>query len=273
MTDTTGHLAGRVAIVTGAARGIGRGIALRLARAGADVAIADLDLDGAKAWGEELTAATVPDEIRALGRRSIGVASNLAKKSEAENLIQRTVAELGRIDFLVNCAGGAMTAFEGSFAAGCTEEDMRIIIGANYDSAVFCSQAAIEQLIASAPGSAIVNFSTSHGTPVTANGSLAHYLAAKAGIVSFTRSLAGELGPKGVRVNAISPGLIKSARVSKLAGDRPVGTTEQTNLIALRRWGEVDEIAGVVEFLLGKNASYISGQCIAVNGGLTLHPN
>lgn len=273
MTEIVEHLGGRVAIVTGAARGIGRGIALRLARAGADVVIADIDLEGAKAWGEELTAETVPDEIRSLGRRSIGVAANLAKESEAVNLIEQSVAELGRVDFVVNCAGGAMTAFKDSFSACATEEDMRTVIGANYDSTVFCSQAAVKQLIEHAPGSAIVNFSTSHGTPVTADGSLAHYLAAKAAIVSFTRSLAGELGPRGVRVNAISPGLIKSARVSRMSGDRPVGTPDQMNLVALRRWGEVDEIANVVEFLLSRDASYISGQCIAVNGGMTLYPS
>jgi hypothetical protein len=117
---------GKVAVVTGAARGIGRAVALRLARAGADIALADVNLDGAQQWGETLTAATVSDEVRALGRRSIGIESDLSKRSSAEALIAQTAGELGRIDILVNCAGGAFTPIETSFASISPDQDMEL---------------------------------------------------------------------------------------------------------------------------------------------------
>jgi 3-oxoacyl-[acyl-carrier protein] reductase len=272
MSEAAAPLRGKVAIVTGAARGIGRAIALRLARAGADIAVADVDLAGAKMWGEELTADSVPEEIERLGRRAIGITANLGRREQADDLVVQAVARLGKVDILVNCAGGAMTQFEDSFATTSPEQDRRLVFDANLNSMIYCCQAASRHLIASGEGAAIVNFSTSHGTPVTANGSLAFYLAAKAAVVSFTRSLAGELGPKGVRANVVSPGLTRSARVEKLAQSRPIGSQSQVDLVALRRWGEPDEIAKVVQFLVSDASSYITGQCLAVNGGLTLVP-
>jgi NAD(P)-dependent dehydrogenase (short-subunit alcohol dehydrogenase family) len=264
---------GKVAVVTGAARGIGRAVALRLARAGADIALADVNLDGAQQWGETLTAATVADEVRALGRRSIGVENDLSKRTSAEALIAQTVRELGRIDILVNCAGGAFTPIETSFASISPDQDMDLLFGANYASAVFCCQSALPHLRAAGPGAAIVNISSGAGNGATRDGSIAHYLAAKAALTSFTRALAGELGPAGIRVNAIAPGIIFTARVAKLAKERDLGTDTQLAQVALRRWGNADDVAKVVEFLTSDMAGYVTGQSIAVNGGGTLSPN
>ncbi|MGE3143305.1 MAG: SDR family NAD(P)-dependent oxidoreductase [Hyphomonadaceae bacterium] len=262
----------KVAVVTGAARGMGRAIALRLARAGADIAVADINLDGARQWGEELSAATVPDEIRALGRRAIGVEGDLSKRAAADALIARAAKELGRIDILVNCAGGAIAPMETSFASIAPDETMNLLFGANYSSAVYCCQAAVPHLRKAGAGAAIVNISSGAGNSVSPNGALAHYIAAKHALTSYSRALAGELGPEGIRVNAIAPGVIHTARVAALAKERNVGTDEQLKGVPLRRWGLADDVAKVVEFLAGDLAGYVTGQCIAVNGGATLSP-
>lgn len=268
----TNFFEGKVAVVTGAARGMGRAIALRLARAGADVVVADIDLDGAKKWDEKLSAATVPDEIRALGRRAIGVEGDLSKRSAANELIERAASEMGRIDILVNCAGGAISPIERSQASITPDEDMQLLFGANYASAVYCCQAATPHLRKAGPGACIVTISSGAGNTVAPNGVLAHYVASKHALTSFTRALAGELGPAGIRVNAIAPGVVHTARVAKLAKERNLGTDDQLKEIPLRRWGEADDIAKAVEFLASDMASYITGQCLAVNGGASLSP-
>lgn len=261
-------LSGKVAIVTGGARGMGRAVAHRLARAGADVAIADIDLDGAKIWGEELTAASVPDEIRAMGRRSLGFEGDLGAQAVAQALVDQTVKELGGVDILVNVAGGVITDVPTSYASITSESDYEILFSANFKSTVFCCQAATPHL--KARKGVIVNFSSGAGSHPAADGQMAHYAASKAAVNSYTRSLAGELGPFGVRVNAVLPGLIMTARIASLAEKRGVGTEEIVGRIPLRRRGVADDLAKTVEFLVGDGAGYITGQCLAVNGGLTL---
>ena len=267
MAGSNRNLDGKVAIVTGGARGMGRGIALELARAGADVAIADIDLDGARTWGEELSAASVMDEIRALGRRSTGFQGDLGAEATTRKMVDQVVTELGGVDILVNVAGGAITEAAGSFASISPESDLDLLMAANYKSTVFCCQAATPYL--KARRGAIVNFSSTAGTHPNATGALAHYGASKAAINSFTRSLAGELGPFGVRVNALLPGLILTARVATLAEKRGIATANEIDRIPLRRLGQVEDLTKVVEFLVSEDAGYITGQCIAVNGGLT----
>ena len=266
-------LAGKVAVVTGAARGIGRATALRLARAGADVAISDLDLDGAKLWGEKLGAASVADEIRSLGRRAVAVEGDLANRAVAERVMAQAAEGLGRIDILVNVAGGVITPVEESFASRADDQNREKLFNANYVSAVNCCQAAVPYLRAAGPGSSIVTISSVPGNQSTPDGSLAHYMAAKSALTIYSRGLAGELGPDGIRVNAIAPGIMFTARVATLAKERGIGTDDQLAQIALRRFGKADDVAKVVEFLAGELAGYVTGQCIAVNGGATLCPN
>lgn len=261
---------GKVAIVTGAARGIGRGVALRLARAGADVAIIDIDLDGAKVWGEELTAASVPDEIRALGRRSAAVQADLGDFAAAQEAVRKLIAEMGGVHFLVNVAGGGITPMETSQAATTSSEDMEKLFAANYKSAVACSQAVLPMMREQRFGS-IVNITAQSGCFAPPMGFLAHYGAAKAAVNHFTRSLAGQVGPDGVRVNAVSPGFVATARISgqKMTGES-ASSFEQG--VPLRRLGTPDDIAKAVEFLTSDLSDYITGQVLAVNGGSTLGP-
>jgi NAD(P)-dependent dehydrogenase (short-subunit alcohol dehydrogenase family) len=262
-------LAGRVAIVTGGGGGIGRAVALRLARAGADIAIGDLDLANDTRWGAELSAVDVPGEVRALGRRSVGLVADLGQRTNCGQLVDLTLAEFDRVDILVNAAGGAFTAPETSFAASTPDADLEALFRANYHSTVACCQAVAPILRAQGSG-AIVNFTSGGVVAPPIDGSLVHYLAAKAAIGLYTRSLAAELGPSGVRVNAVAPGIVHSPRVASLAAQRGIGTQDQAASIPLRRFGTPDDIAKVVEFLVGDLASYLTGQVISANGGLPL---
>lgn len=260
----------KIAIVTGAARGIGRAIALRLARAGADVAIIDIHLEGAKVWGEDLSAATVSEEIRALGRRSAAVQADLGDYAAAEDAVRKLIAKMGGVHFLVNVAGGGITPMETSQAATTSSEDMEKLFAANYKSTVACSQAVLPTMQGQRFGS-IVNITAQSGCFPPPMGFLAHYGAAKAAVNHFTRSLAGQVGPEGIRVNAVAPGYVATARISgqKMTGDS-ASSFEQN--VPLRRLGTPEDIAKVAEFLTSDLADYITGQVLAVNGGSTLGP-
>jgi NAD(P)-dependent dehydrogenase (short-subunit alcohol dehydrogenase family) len=258
---------GFVAVVTGAARGIGRAIALRLAQQGADVVIADINLAGAKDFGETLQAASVEDEIRALGRRSLGVEGDLGKSADAEALIAQTISAFGRIDILVNCAGGAVSPHESSRASISPDDEMAKVFAANYNSMVYCSRAAVRHMRERKSG-VIINIASVAGFFPPPTGHIAHYGASKAAMINFTRSLAGEVGPDGIRVNAVAPGIVQTARIAALAQARGVGNSEQAAATPLRRLGEPDEVAKVVQFFASDLASYVTGQCLAVSGGL-----
>ena len=136
-------LSGKVAVVTGAARGMGRAFAHRLAQMGADVAILDVDLSGASKFGETLLAASVADEIVAMGRRSLGVQVDLGNRASATDALQRVAKELGTVDILVNAAGGMITPIERSSASLSPDEDTRALFAANFDSMLHCCQAVI----------------------------------------------------------------------------------------------------------------------------------
>jgi NAD(P)-dependent dehydrogenase (short-subunit alcohol dehydrogenase family) len=260
---------GQVAIITGGGGGIGRAVALRLARAGADIAIGDLDLASDARWDAELSAADVPGEVRALGRRSVGLAADLGERGNCRRLVDITLAELGRVDILVNAAGGAFTSPETSFASSTPDADMEALFRANYFSTVACCQAVAPQLRTQGSG-AIVNFTSGGVVAPPTDGSLAHYLAAKAAVGLYTRSLAAELGPSGVRVNAVSPGIVHSPRVASLAVQRNMGTSEQAAHVPLGRFGKPDDVAKVIEFLVSDLSGYMTGQVVSVDGGSTL---
>lgn len=263
-------LLGKVAVVTGAGRGIGRAIALRLARAGADVVVADRSLASAKEFDEELGAATVVEEIEMLGRRSLGFEGDLTQRDSARDLALAAVESFGRIDILVNNVGGALTPMERSFASQMTDEDMDFMFKLNYSSAVYCSQEVLPYMRKSNGGS-IVNVSSRAGIdPAQRQGRLAPYGIAKSSILAFTRYLAHEVGPDGVRVNCIAPGSIATSRIVHTAKERGISTEADLELIPLRRFGTAEDIAGVAEFLAGENSAYITGQVIAVDGGTVL---
>ncbi|MEQ8365778.1 MAG: SDR family NAD(P)-dependent oxidoreductase [Roseicyclus sp.] len=265
-----GQLDGQVAIVTGAARGIGRAYALRLARLGADVVIADLNLQAAAKIGEKLTAESVMAEIEALGRRSIGVEGDLRNPEAVERLFAQTEAAFGRLDILVNNAGVAMARGSGHLSSDTTPDGFDYLIDANLKSTMMCSQAAIPLMKRQGHG-VIVNVSSQTGISLLPDGMLAVYGATKAGIAYLTRTFAAELGPHGIRVNAIAPGIIQTARMSMIDPATKLGGEDDRQAIALRRFGTTEDMAGVLEFLVTDLSAYVSGQIISACGGRVLH--
>jgi len=250
-------LQGKRAVVTGGARGLGRAYALRLASLGADVAIIDLDLDGAAEYGETLAAPTVAGEIEQLGQEAIG----------------RIAATFGGIDILVNNAGGHVTPANRSGASTMPEEDVRKLLDANFMSTMFCCQA-VAPLMKEQGGGVIVNTSSQAGvTTYKHQGMIAGYAAAKAAVSQYTRYLAAELGPHGIRVNCLAPGVMLTARVAAQAKARGIGTEADLAGIPLRRFGQVEDCADVVEFLATDLSRYVTGQVISVCGGAVLTPS
>jgi len=266
------RLEGKCALVTGAARGLGRAYALRLASLGADVAIVDIDLNAAAEFNEALSAPTVPDEIRALGQRSIGIQADLTKRQEVERVFAEAVAAFGRIDVLVNNAGGALTPIERSTASVAPDEDIAKNLDVNLMSAMYCCQT-VAPVMKAQGGGVIVNIATMAALTVIGRGLLAHYGVAKAAVVQYTRYLAAELGPDGIRANCIAPGPIQTPRVVAQAAARGIVRPDDARRIPLRRLGTTEDCANVLEFLATDLSSYVTGQCISVCGGSVLSPS
>jgi len=265
-------LQGKKAIVTGAARGLGRAYALRLASLGADVAIIDLNLDGAAEYGETLRAPSVAAEVELLGRRGLGIQADLSVNDAARATVETVVSTFGGIDILVNNAGGAVTPNDRSDASVVPEEDLRKLMDANFMSTVFCCQAVAPVMKRQGKG-IIVNTSSQAGvTTYNHQGRLAGYAAAKAAVAQYTRYLAAELGPHGIRVNCLAPGVMLTARVAAQAAARGIGTDAEMQRVPLRRFGQVEDCAGVLEFLTTDLSHYVTGQVISVCGGAVLTP-
>jgi 3-oxoacyl-[acyl-carrier protein] reductase len=244
--------AGRVALVTGSSRNIGRAIALALAADGAAVVV------NARTSAAEANA--VADEIRRAGGRAVVALADVADPAAASGLIQAAIDAFGRLDILVNNAGlRREVAFaEMSYAA------WREILAATLDSVYLCSHAALPHLIA-APHGVIVNIgglSAHTGSPRRA-----HVIAAKLGVVGLTRGLAHDLAPYGITVNCVSPGMIDTVR-EQASGGAPAHHATHTPLTGRR--GTPEEIAALVRFLCGADARYITGQTIHANGGVFL---
>ncbi len=261
-------LAGKVAIVTGAARGLGRAYALRLARLGADVVVNDVDMRAAKVYGEELTADTVPDEIIALGRRSIGVEADVTDRAQVDAMVARALSELGRVDILVNNAGGALVPGP-SFASSVPEADFRKMMDINFWGTVNCCQAVAEPMKAQRSGK-IVTVGSQAGLRSQGAGGGTAYSVAKAAIHHYTRKLASELGPYNVNVNCIAPGWILSSRAIAAGRNSPETRARLEAEIALKRLGLPEDCAKVVEFLVTDLSDYVTGQIIPVCGGVCL---
>jgi NAD(P)-dependent dehydrogenase (short-subunit alcohol dehydrogenase family) len=263
----------QVAIVTGAARGIGRGFALRLARLGCHVVVVDIDLAGAAEFGEKLSAASVPEEIIALGRRSIGVTADLTQRTQVQAMVERTLSEFGRVDLLVNNAGGAVAPIATSRASEMNDEDMQRMFDLNLMSTIYACQAVVPSMRAQGRGN-IVNVASTLGLDAAHRGGLlAHYGMAKTGVVQYTRFLAAEVGPDGIRVNCIAPGSTATARVAAQAAARGIVGEGDLPKIPLRRLGTVEDMAGPLEFLATDLSAYVTGQCISVCGGKVLTPS
>jgi len=273
METPTLKLTGKVALVTGAARGLGRAYALRLADLGADVVINDIRLDAHLEFEEVIEAETVMAEVEARGVRSLGIEADVTRKDQVDAMIDRIVREFGRLDILVNNAGGMLTPIERGFASSMPEEDFRFILDVNLSSTVFCCQAASGPMKEQRCGK-IVNVASQAGLKGNLTGGMAAYCTAKAAIVEYTRVLAGELGPFGINVNCIAPGVILTSRANKQFGrNLPENQEKAAANIPLRRVGVPEDCAKVVEFLVTDLSDYVTGQCVAVCGGMVLSPS
>ena len=257
-------LTGKVALVTGSGRGLGRAYALHLAQLGADVIINDVNLQSAQEYDEKLSAPTVMEEIEAMGRRSLGIQADVSNKDAVDGMFEEILGHFGRIDILVNNAGGNLRG-EGlnDSAVNATAERLQFIMDINLNSAIYCCQAASHAMKEQRSGR-IVNIASQAGLWSGRNGGAMPYKLAKAGVAHYTRVLAAELGPYGINVNSIAPGFIASSRTVRYWNTAGSDLTEQ---IALRRVGTPEEAAKVIEFLVTDLSDYVTGQCIPVCGG------
>lgn len=247
--------AASVALVTGSGRGIGLACAEALARDGYDVC---LNCSGES--GLERTQAAADAIASTYGVRTMVVVANVADAGEAQNLVDRTVSELGRIDVLVNNAG----ITRDGLIARMSEDDFDAVIDVNLKGVFNCCKAASKYMMKQRKG-AIINMSSIVG--ISGNAGQANYAASKAGVIGLTKSLAKELARRNVTVNAVAPGFISTDMTDALSEKQQQDITAQ---IGLGRLGEAADVAGLVAFLASPAASYITGQVISIDGGLSL---
>ncbi len=241
----------KTAVVTGAAKGIGYGIALALAKNGASVVLGDLDNTANENSAKEIENLT--------GSKCVAIECDVAKKIDVDNFIRKSKEEFGSLDILVNNAG----IFPFKPFLELTETDWDKVLDINLKSVFLCSQAAVKVM---EPGSKIVNISSV--ASIIGFESLTHYCASKGGVNGMIRALALELAPKKINVNAVAPGLIKTPGVEVGLNDEAL--KQMITKIPWNREGLPEDIANAVVYLASPNSDYITGQVIVVDGGWTL---
>ncbi|MCL6647613.1 MAG: beta-ketoacyl-ACP reductase [Chloroflexi bacterium] len=242
------RLQGKVALITGGAQGIGRATAERFAREGAIVVIADLNLPR----GEEVAAT--------IGEGAFALELDVSDAASVQAAVERVLAQEGRVDILVNNAGITRDAR----TVKMTEDQFDAVVAVNLKGVWLCSRAVAPAMIARGSG-VILNASSIVG--LAGNFGQANYAATKAGVIAMTKTLARELGPSGIRVNAVAPGFIATDMVATVPAKVVQALEERT---PLRRLGRPEEVAAVYAFLASDDASFINGAVISVDGGLTL---
>ena len=251
-----GLLTGKTALITGAARGIGKAIALKFAAEGANIAFTDLVLNDDMAAGLESTR----KEIEAVGVKCLAYAGNAADFAETETLVKQVKEDFGSIDVLVNNAG----ITKDGLMLRMTEQQWDAVINVNLKSA-FNFIHACTPIMMRQKGGSIINMASVVG--VHGNAGQCNYAASKAGLIALAKSIAQEMGPKGIRANAIAPGFIETAMTAALPDDV---RAEWAKKIPLRRAGQVDDIANTAVYLASDLSSYVSGQVIQVDGGMNM---
>ncbi len=262
-------LSGKNILVTGGARGLGRGYALHLAARGANVGIFDRDLhsfDQFQAEAKLMTADTVMDEIRALGVKSFGAQVDVTDSQAVFAGVEAFLEALGSIDVVVCNAGGGEGPLTGARPSTMDLGAWQRVLDRNLNGTVYTIAAVAPHMKAQRHGK-IITVSSQVGVAINATGAYAHYCAAKAAIVQYTKCLAQDVGPYGVTANCIAPGDIATARLAERF--QQLGAETRLQNIALRRFGTVEECAKVVEFLASDMSDYVSGAVIEVSGGAT----
>jgi 3-oxoacyl-[acyl-carrier protein] reductase len=243
------ELLGKVALVTGGAQGIGKAIALLLAKNGADVAISDINLEKAQ---------ETANEIQGMGKRSLALKANVSDFREVEQIVEAIVGQLGRIDILVNNAG----ITRDRLILRMTEEDWDAVLDVNLKGTFNCTKAAVRYMSKQKSGKivSIASVTGEMGNPGQAN-----YGASKAGVIGFTKTIAREFAARGINVNAIAPGYIQTAMTDAVP-DKAKEMLKQ--MIPMERLGRPEDVAEAVLFLVSERSSYITGQVLNVNGGI-----
>ena len=249
MTDST-SLNGKVALITGGSRGIGAGVARHFAAAGIHVAI------GYHARGD--AAASLAADITAAGGQCLAVQGDITDGDAVQRIVADTVARFGRLDILVNCAGIAPYRALGAMDAAF----IRAMLDANVLGTVLVTQAVLPHL--TVPGGRIINFASALAFRPIPTSSI--YSASKAAVVTLTHAWSKELGPRGITVNAIAPGVIETEMTAGILAERGEGIVAST---PLGRIGQPDDIAGVALFLCSPEARWITGRTIVADGGVT----
>lgn len=247
-------LKGQVGIVTGGGQGLGKIFSNAFAEAGANVVVAELNAHTGQKTAREVTAR---------GRRALFVETDVANKLSIEAMVDRTIEEFGRIDFLMNNAG----IVKWCPAESVTEDDWRQVIDVNLNGLFYCSQAAAKQMIKQKRG-CIINIASMSGYIVNRPQPQASYNASKAAVIHLTRSLAAEWAPHNIRVNAIAPGYMDTAMTHKSFEDPNYGPI-WTDGIPMHRPGKPEELAPLAIFLASEASSYVTGSTIIIDGGYT----
>jgi glucose 1-dehydrogenase len=249
------RLQGRKALVTGSSKGIGRGIALRLAQEGADVVI---NYNSDPRGAEEARA-----EVEALGRKAVTIKANLGVVAEVRDLVARSADALGGLDVLVNNAGIEKHALFWDV----TEQDYDAVLDVNLKGVFFATQAFVQACRAAGKPGKVINISSVHEELAFPN--FAAYCASKGGLRMLTRTLAVELGPLGITINNIAPGAIETPINTALLND-PVKLKALKEHIPLARLGKPDDVAGLAVFLASSDSDYVTGSTYFIDGGLTV---
>jgi len=261
-------LKGKIAVVTGGARGIGREYALRLAELGADVGVIDINLKSYQDFeGEAIDSKyeTVVDELRDIGVKSIGYEADITSEADVNKAFEAIRKELGSVEILIANAGGGSGSVDGNAGSEIDTKELDIVMQQNLHGTIYSVKAVIEEMKRNKYGK-IVTVTSVAGLKSINGGTYSHYGAAKAAIVSYTKNLAQDVGKYNINVNAIAPGYIGTGRLMEQF--KKAGVEKYEGETALKRLGTPADCANVIEFLASDLSDYVTGTVIDVTGGL-----
>ena len=264
-----GKLTGQVALVTGAARGLGREYALRLASLGADVGIIDIDLHSYKDYKGEadlLTADSVIDELRAMGVRAAGAEADITDRIQVFDAVKKIADELGDITIVITNAGGGMGAPDGNKASELNWDQYHAVIARNLHGTVYTVNAVAPMMKKKRYGK-IVTVASVGGLVANSDGAYSHYAMAKAAIIHYTHYLAAELGEYNINANCIAPGYMATGRL--LEQYHQAGEDTFLSRTSIKRFGTPKDCADAIEFLVTDQSDFITGIVLEVSGGVS----